>query len=341
MTALFYVNSPDDDWREFPKWADWYELPDWANFFLNLGEFIAAEPLFDERIVAAIALPTRAFAAVLVAAGIVKNCQSNPFAGNNSEHFKSLRNLPAKTPIKCLFKNRERDAFLLGCQEINGENFLIVQISSPREGNQKRFINEKLCHEIKLANENAPTNINDLSIRQKGRKIHQVNSFAREFLQNQTENSFEMQSSLDCLLIGNKKDLQQELNESTFACSTKKGEKAHGKLAEILRVKQFFITAQPSHCEFVSAEVRRKSLKRLLPENAPVTIFDGANGFLKLRDYCCASHWIILLDRTEGNFGAAIEQLNTNFSYCKSAEIPENFPDFPPEIEAMYFIETT
>jgi len=134
--------------------------------------------------------------------------------------------------------------------------------------------------------------------------------------------------------------LQKELKEQIFACLAENEQKVEGNLSEILRVKQFFSTPQPSHCEFVSAEMRRKSLKRRLPENSSVTIFDGANGFLKLRDYFRASHWIILLDRTEGNFGAAIEQLNNNFSYCKSTETPENFPVFPPEIEVMFFTET-
>lgn len=331
MSALFYLNSPDDDWRE---------LPDWANFFIKLGEFIAEEPLLDERIVVGVALPTRAFASVLTAVGVVKNYQSNPFERNNSEHFKNLCNLPPNTAVKCLFKNRERNALLLGTQEINGEKFLIVQISSPRDGNQKRFLNEKSCHEIKLADENAPTNIYELSARQKGKKIHQINSFAREFLQIQQENSFEMQTSLDCLLIGSKKDLQAEANENSFACLAEDSKKVEGNLAEILRVKQFFSTEQPSHCEFIPAEIRRKSIKRRMPENVPITIFDGANSFLKLRDYCRASHWVILLDRTEGNFQMAVEQLNSNFSYSKSAEIPNNFPDCPVGIEAMFFTET-
>lgn len=60
MTTLFYLNSPDNDWQEFPDWADWYEFPAWANFFIELGEFVALEPFFDERIVVAMAIPKTA-----------------------------------------------------------------------------------------------------------------------------------------------------------------------------------------------------------------------------------------------------------------------------------------
>lgn len=343
MTTLFYVNSPDDDWQEFPAWADWCEIPDWASFFIKLGEFVVSEPLLDERIVIAVALPTRAFAAALTAAGVVKNCQSDSIGLDKSQYFKSLCELAKETPkkIKYLEGSREKDYILLGSQDLKGELRLKIQTRNQQGTNPAIYISKKDCHKIKLVNENSTESvkIRDLPSRQKGKKIHQINSFTRDFLQIQTENSFEMQTSLDCLLIGSKKDFLKELNEITFACSTKNSKKVEGNLAEILRVKQFFSTAQPSHCEFISAEIRRKSLNRRLPENAPVTIFDGANGFLKLRDYFRASHWIILLDRTEGYFQAAIEQLNNNFSYCKSAEIPNKFPDFPPEIEAMFFTE--
>lgn len=328
MVKLLYQTA--DSWRKFPAWAD---------FFVSVGEFLAVEPLLNERTVVGISAPTREFAAVLSAAGVVKKCQTNPFAGDNAELFKHLCGLPKNTPVKCLFKNREKDAILLGCQEMHGEMRLEVQIGSPRDGNPKRFIGEQLCHEIKIAEENSHDSIKDLSRRKQGRMVREIGSFIREFLQNEIENSFAMDSSADCLLVGRKRNLYAESNETTFGCSSGNPEIINGKLQEVLRVRQFFSSEQPSHCEFISAQARRKTVKRNMPENVSITIFDGANGFLKLRDFCRNSHWIVLLDRTEPNFFSAVEQLNTDFSQRESDLLPDEFPALPNGLEAMFFTE--
>lgn len=321
----------------------WQKIPDWAEFFIGLGEFLSDEHLFNERIIVGVSIPTASFAAALSALGVVKKCQTNPFVGSNKEHFKNLCNLPKNTPVKCLVKGREKNARLLGKREINGNIGLDVQISEEKTNGIKcssnRIVLEHQCDEIKLIDDVSIKDNHNLSRRKMGKKVYEVSPFVRNFLQSDIKNSFSNISSDDCLIVGNKNKLFKEFEEMTFGCSLNNSEIAEGTFQEILRIKQFFSSERPSHCEFFPSAARRKNIKRNFPQNIPITIFDGANGFLKLRDFCRDSHWIVLLDRTERNFFSAVEQLNNDFSYRESDEIPADFPLLPKGLEAMVFTE--
>lgn len=321
--------------------GEWHPLPVWANFFLELGAFAAVQPLQPERSVIAVSVPTRAFAAAFAAVGVIKKNLGARTNRTSSEHFEFLSNLPLGTSVKCVEKGKQKTYLLRGTRQFGDEVRLVIQMSGKRDGNAQRFISEKFCTEIQpLENGNfaAPT-LDDLPKRQKGKRIHEVSDFGRKFLSIAAETSFSLETTLNCLLIGRRNILHEEIYNTNFSIPSQNIYQEAGVLQDVLRVRQFYPTEQPSNCEFLPSDARSKSLKKNLRADAPIAVFDGANGFLKLRDHLRRSHWIALLDRTETNYSAAIEQLNADFINRESDEIPVSFPNLPPGLEAMFYTE--
>jgi hypothetical protein len=77
-----------------------YALPAWARFFVDLGTALGARSNGDNRrVIVATATPTRAFAAPLCAAGIVRVRAEIPVATDPTTHFEYLTTLPQRTTV--------------------------------------------------------------------------------------------------------------------------------------------------------------------------------------------------------------------------------------------------
>ncbi len=77
-------------------------LPSWGQFFITLGADIYETLDPDRRLVVAIAVPTRAYAAVLLALGVIANGSG---AGNDAAHVDQISELVIDTPV-FLFKEQ-------------------------------------------------------------------------------------------------------------------------------------------------------------------------------------------------------------------------------------------
>lgn len=314
------------------------KTPRWADFFIDLGSYIAAKPLECTRSVTALFLPTRAFSTPFVAAGIIKSHAKNESLKSNDDHFQFLMDLPENTFVRCLDGKRQKTFKLKGTAEMYGETRLVIQMSDPRDGNARRYISKDYCHEIQFMEQDTTAGISLKSLkRQKGKSINKISKFAQEFLGTSIKTDFNLLSKEYCLIVGNQITLKREICETNFKMNM--ADKEFGVLQDVLRVKQFFTTVQPSRCEIINPSLRYKSVKNLSNKKAPVVVYDGANGFLRLRDALSTSHWIILLDRTEPNSLRALEILNQAFTRREPDTNLKDFPGIPLGVEAMFFEE--
>ncbi len=87
--------------------GNWTQLPEWGQFLLDLGYALAFEEDRKHRIVVGLALPTRAYAAPLIATGIITGKLSLLIESNEAnQRFQDLCALPVGTS---LIYRRERE----------------------------------------------------------------------------------------------------------------------------------------------------------------------------------------------------------------------------------------
>src|SRR5438132_5000200 len=92
--------------------GDWHELPAWAGFLLRLGATIAVTGPEVPRWILAVSVPTRAYAASLLATGAVSRLAEQPTAANAAAHFAYLRGLPLGTTVSLVTGRTKKSAVL-------------------------------------------------------------------------------------------------------------------------------------------------------------------------------------------------------------------------------------
>lgn len=326
----------------------WERLPDWARFFLSLGAFIAAQPKSETRWIVGVAIPTRAYAAALAAAGVIYGQTTTKKDGGVSTHFQRLCNMARGAAVTYLHGRRNLEGILLGYTDQFGERRLIVQTRNPRAGGDTHYVAERDALRVQIPAEAdqyvAPQ---DLPDRQTGRLVAPVCSFARRFLGEENVNDFAMRSRLDCLVVGRLSSLRQEITETNFRSylSTDSfldstDEALEGTLLDILRVRKFMSEGKAYRTDAVAANSQNVPI--VVRNSAPsVVIFDGSAGFVKWRGCWRSSHWVAILDATEPSFDEAARALNAEYVNRLDDEEPDvDVPPTPPAgIEIVFYRE--
>jgi hypothetical protein len=310
-------------------------LPDWGNFFIELGRRVAESETDKNRLVVALAIPTRAYAAALTAFGVVltRATLSSDKIDDTNEYFERLCNLPQCTPVTFLNKGRKLKAFYEGVEKISGKRRLRIRVESCTTGGLTHLIPLEESRHIEIRN----TPILNLPKKQKGRKIAANSKFIEDVLGDELASTYVEKSQLDCVIIGKRNFLETEITKINFA-STPSFKKL-GVLQDVLRVRSFFSTDNQA-CRSEVFSVTSKKCHSLPDGRVPfVTIFDGASSFIKWRDDWRSSHWIILLDRTEIHFQEAVDIVNQDYiNRVDEEEIP-NLPSLPPGVELVNYQE--
>lgn len=309
-------------------------LPNWGTFFIELGRRVAECETGSNRLVVALAIPTRAYAAALTAFGVVvtRATLSHSQIEDTNKYFERLCNLPQGTPVTFFNKDRKFKAFYEGVDKISGQRRLRIRVESRKKGGLSYLVPLEEAHKIKIRT----TPIRNLPKQQKGRRIFTRSKFIEDVLGAEIANTC-LNESLDFIIIGKKNSLIKELTKTSFYGNP--FFKNRGVLQDVLRVRRFFSTDNPAYRSEVFSVTARKR-PRLSDGIIPfVTIFDGASSFIKWRDDWRSSHWIILLDRTEIHFQEAVDIVNQDYtSRVDEEEIP-NLPSLPPGVELVNYQE--
>ena len=313
----------------YQKSEEWFSVPAWANFFLNLGESLSNYDYPNTRFTIALALPCRSYATALIACGIVCGRSQVHLGESDQEYYEKILAIEEGTPLIYRDGNRKKNAIKRENLFYNEKWHIGIQVD---EGFKTTiFIAPEHVRLIEVSNKETVA----LPLQQKGREIPPPSRLAKAVLGDPEVYNFILQSRLDCVLIGPLSLLQEEF-KANFAKKQSTEADELGWLADLSRVREF----QPPGSAYRSSifPAASKDNSKLLIEPDPYAyIFDGPYGFIKWRDWCRKSNWIVLLDRTDPNFNYAATLVNQEYLSRSEKVRKIKIPPMPSNVEAMAF----
>lgn len=313
--------------------ANWEPLPGWGCFFLDLGIALTAYENAQKRIVVGLALPTRSYAASLIALGAT----TGKFASTNRDReamrrFQQLSELKNGTPLIYRRKREVIKVFFDGLEVMDGETKLCLNTMSAKGG--RYWITSKQALQVEF-----PTKSSSKVPKRPSRRINaRLSPFLSSLFDSEVAATIVSQSSLDSLIIGSLWRLKEETQDQQFAAKTAYGF-ASGVLQDVVRIRRFSKATETYRSEIY--HVTSKDCENLGQEIPTIIIFEGATSFLRWRNFWCQSNWVVLLDQTELEFDLAVQTFNDEYirSPVNDREI-SNFPLIPTHIPTAMYQET-
>lgn len=313
-------------------WSDeeWVPLPEWARFYINLGEAVASYNMNQGRLVLGLAIPTRAFAASLIAAGIVATLSRVPVTSlDENEYFNHFCTLETGTPLVYRCRNRVFQAVFDGVTEFEGEKRIRLRITNPRGGNLTALLNANQSMGVTKAKTK-----HKLPKSQGGRKILADDRFTRSLLPDGVDvYEFASSSRLECLIVGRVKSFYSEAIKTQFAAKSD-NKFLVGNLQALLRIRKFS-PRQPYRSDIYHLGQRNAAAPSTLPK---FVLFDGSQAYLQCRHFLRQSPWIILLDRTDRSFHEAVHFVNDGYAR-RTGQGALQIPAFSSGIEGIVYEE--
>ena len=139
-------------------------VPHWASFYLALGSLVARRAGARTQCVVGLAIPTRAYAAVLTATGVVTTRSRMPTRPvGAAEYFEWLCELPINTPVTVRRGNKIWKGLLRGYRTSSSGDLIGVQ----QQSNLVCWFPPRGSLNIQVT----PENIGKLPKKQKGRRV--------------------------------------------------------------------------------------------------------------------------------------------------------------------------
>lgn len=303
-------------------------LPKWAYFFMSVGQQVAAMPKNGSRLVLALTLPTRAFAATLVATGIVftKATSSNDTDREQIQRILSLK----RGDFVYVRKNKRKIKGVVDrIEEDCGEMYIFVKTSTLEISG---FPVEMYASRITVIDKEPKLP----KYQQTGYDLEKPNEFMSVFFGEKLAQDYILDTSFDVLILGKKSDICYELcNFSLISSGSGKSSQESGLLQDIVRVRQFFREGKSHKAEVMSVSDEDNFYD--IP-SSPIIIFDGAIAYIRHSHKWHKNHYIVLLDRTDRHFSDAVELLNQNYMHRLNNQL-EFSMNIPNGIELMIYEE--
>ncbi len=309
----------------------WVPFPPWANFFLELGTILSCYENKSNRFISVITTPTRAFAASLIAAGVIVP-RVGMVSHNLQSHISKLEMLSVGTPVLFRRGNLQFKGIYKGTTCGFGKRYFLInfqkgtEISIPYEDAFRIDISERQVEHL--------PNI------QSGRLLHPPSNLVKQLFEPDLLNKFLIESRLECVILGQQKTFQQELCD--FPIEYKEGDRMFdGKIIDLVRVKGAqFQPSDLSYRTYVLSATGKYNQHFTSKLNNYVTVFDGSLGFIKWREYFRNSNWIVVLDKTDRNFDLAVKEVNDEYIQNRvDKSVKLLIPNAPAGIEMMFFEE--
>lgn len=304
-------------------------LPNWAQACFHLGSMIVRWDDSRARIVVALALPTRAYAALTVSAGIVLERAKIQIIDTQA-NFQHLLKLPLGTALLYKLRGRPLRAVFDGTQVIHGETRIRVRVQKKSAGGGTHLLDASQSLAVEVV-----TDIDGegaLSHRfQRAKNSRDL--FLKNLLSHVEVDEVLLYPRFDCLIIGTIIPLRNEM-KLQLATSGRHGIQS-GTLQDILKIRKFIGQGHTYRSEVMAV------LAEDLPESSTpyATVFDGALSFLKWRDTWRQTNWIVVLDRTEPHFADAVNILNQEYVSDRLDTALPVLPQLPEGMDLLLFKE--
>ena len=292
-------------------------MPPWGEFAIALGESIGEFTESGNRLIVGLSLPTRAYAAALIALGVVfQRVQQPTSEAETKEHFRELCALREGLPVDLLYVGKMFKGALAGTANYEGHLYVKVQLTANVERSGACnwfFIKEEDSLDIQIADRGAAA----LPLKLRGKLVVDPQSFLLPLFDDPGM-AWRLcaRSQMDCLIVGRRNILEQELCNTEFAFRTD-GNFQSGHLQEIVRVRQF-VKGIGSFRSSIFPDLSRRHPKTGGRNKPYAVLFDGPRAFLKLRHYWYDSHWVVVLDRTQREFTEAADTLCAEYVQDRS-----------------------
>jgi hypothetical protein len=308
----------------------WVPLTQWGQFFLKLGYVLGTQEASENRIIAGLALPIRAYAASLTATGIIAGRLSCP--AHSDEALKRFQQLLTLAEGTSLYYRREK-----------GERVTVTFDGSTTDGSMIKLRSGRCTYIIPpgraLRVEFPFKELPSISRCSHRKSNINISPFLSNFFNGITVEEIVLQSRLDCVIIGSIGHIEQEINYSQFAVQSSQGEYLEGTLQDIVRVRRFSTDAETYRSDvFYTHNQEYPGSQQEIPE---IVIFDGAKSYLKWGTSYSYPHCIVLLTQTEPEFDAAVQIFNENFAKNRLDEVTfESLLNIPKGVPFSIYQET-
>lgn len=323
------LGLPDSD-------GAWQPLPDWARYHLEAGLAVGRVVNEGPQYVHAIVVPARDFAAAFCAAGAVLAAYEKESSASVVSRFMEMCAMPKGSPITLRVgadRRRVVTGHLIGVAEgYDGEPRLNIRTGQEDSGGIRYGIPRDEVWRVGVVDQLVP----EPPRRKRARVLQAVNSFTEDILFPLDARRFTEPGSPGCLVVGSRKRITDEAVQERLMtkAASPRSRPPSGVLDDLLGLQKGGGKASRTTVLPVRSP-RSPDLGGNKPP--PVTVFDGANGYLKWRDRLRSSHAIVVLDRTEPRFEDAIAQLQRDYVQRLADPTPWTPPPTPRGIEALCF----
>lgn len=321
---------PGLDHLVYKSGNQWVPLPQWARFFIELGSALSCYEKGDTRFVVVLSLPIRSFASSLISAGIIIS-RIDLLSQTDKRHIEIIASLKRGTPVSFRKPNKQMKGIFMGTVTRGGRSYFEIIA-----GNTSHYYPFESANKIEILDKDRfllPKN-------QTSKTLNPPSPLLKKILSKDLLFKFSMESKVECVILGQIKRLQHELcNTQLGFQNLEDGQIASGTLQDLVRVRDArFQPANMSHRSIVCPPNRRLSNQELNKFLNYVTVFDSHNGYLKWRHFYRKSNWIVILDRTEGNFENTIQVINDEYiKFREDSMFRVSIPKPPAGIELMMY----
>ena len=332
-------------------------VPDWFCSYLRLGAYLCRTSESDRRLVIAVAAPTRAYAAILTAAGlVVERLRTETRGVNSGDHIEMLRGVEKGTPVVIHAETSKTKGVFVGVRNnfYNGQAYVGVQVAGPggRDGGLTTWLPPQLARNVAIV-EAATGRPRKLPREPRIEELVRNQAFVSHFLPLDAQRLLATKSQAECTIVGPIGLLKREAAETAFAVPRsgyaarravlqrtrtwvrETPRLAMGFLQDIVRVDRFCKNEET----FRSTIVPSTTMPQVDGNESSVVLFDGAAGYLKWRQCWPKAHFVLFLDRTEAHFVDAVNLINTGFASRDGEDEIHDPAILPPGVEAISYWE--
>ncbi len=294
-------------------------LPEWARWLMELGRWLATDRQPGKVARAAISVPTRGYAALFAGMGVVSGSYRSGVL-NESVRLRMLSRLNTGDPVRYCKGDEDLKVSYGKFGKIEKEPlFDLGDCVYLAEGNGKEYGREvRQFHYIEPVGEEEKFSMD--------RPVCHSPDFVKAAMGIDpiSQGFF---SRLECVIIGNKTALAEELELELQA------ERVSGKVQDVLRVHEHRPKdGYRSRTISFQADVRSE----LVGKPFGGVVMDGSRSFLRWRGMARRHPWLAIIDRTNPTAGAARDAILSGLaSSLEDAYPPVGDP--PSGVEAIFY----
>lgn len=311
--------------------SDVRPLPAWTAYLRQIGAMASARSAAGRRISVAIAVPTRAFAAVFVTLGaVISRSRVSVVSNDLNGRFARLCQLPPETKVWVTQGQKRHKGIILGLESVHGQPFVKIQLTTG--DSLTIYVSEQNAGTVE-----ADQWAGDLPGNEKGKRIVRRAGFLEAAFAGDDPRDFGIRSRVDAVIVGSVARLRTEIANTSIGASLSNGRHVYGTFQDMLRARRLAPT-QSFRSDIVSDTA--PDFSAVPSDGACTAIFDGARPFIKWHDAARAASQVVVLDRTAHAFQDAVDIVNQQY-LRRVGDAPDfqRIPGIPWGVEVMAYEE--